>query len=68
MTAAAEVSSSDDDPQTEEADAGGSGSQSIDKAQLHDLKVGLSESKMLPWSAQQKDMPCGAGLSAVLHC
>jgi hypothetical protein len=56
VTAAAEVFSPDDDPHTEEADAGGSGSQSIDKAQLHDLKVCLSENKMLPWSAQQEDM------------
>jgi hypothetical protein len=39
-SAVAEVSSSDDDPHTEEADAGGSRSQSIDKAQLQDLKVG----------------------------
>ena len=43
VTAAAEVSSSDDDPHTEEADAGGSQSQSVDKAQLHDLKVDFSE-------------------------
>jgi hypothetical protein len=40
VATAAEVSLPDDDPRTEDADAGGSQSQSIDKAQLQNLKVG----------------------------